>query len=139
MPPPLSSLRAKAGYSILEVIVVLAIMAMGAAIVMPSGLAMLDRIMTHVVFFELQREVSDLRREAYRTEAEIVVAADPAAAAPDASVLRLPPSWSYRLNRPMTISAGGVCEAVVAEVARDGTPVMHLVSEGGTCRFIRRD
>jgi len=139
MPPQRHSPEPKAGYSILEVLVVLAIMAMGAAIVAPSGLKMLDRIMTHVVFFELQREVSDLRREAYRTEAGITVAADPANPESDASVLRLPPSWSYRLNRPLTISPGGVCEAVVAEVARDGEVVMHLISEDGACRFIRRD
>lgn len=133
-PPP-----RKAGYSVLEVLIVLAIMAMASAIVMPRGLAMLDRVMTHVVFFELQREVSDLRREAYRTESPVVVAADPVAAAPGTKVLTLPKAWSYRLNRPLLITAGGVCETVVAEVLRDGTPVMHLVSDDQSCRFIRRD
>lgn len=68
-PPP-----HKAGYSVLEVLIVLAIMAMASAIVMPRGLAMLDRVMTHVVFFDLQREVSDLRRDAYRTETPKMVA-----------------------------------------------------------------
>ncbi|MES2033610.1 MAG: prepilin-type N-terminal cleavage/methylation domain-containing protein [Pseudomonadota bacterium] len=135
MPRP----RRKAGYSVLEVLIVLAIMAMASAIVMPRGLALLDRVMTHVVFFELQREVSDLRREAYRTESPVTVAADPAAAGPEARALTLPKSWSYRLNRPLLITAGGVCEAVAAEVFRDGASVMHLVSEDRSCRFIRRD
>ena len=58
----------KAGYSLLEMLIVLAIMAAAVAVVLPRGQAMLDQMTTHAVFFDFQRQISDLRREAYATQ-----------------------------------------------------------------------
>ena len=60
---------------------VLAIFAIATAIIMPSTSRMLDQAMSHAVFFEFQRQISDLRREASRTGVAIRVA-DPQAAKP---------------------------------------------------------
>jgi len=129
----------RAGYSILETLIVLGIMALGAAIVLPRGSAMLDRIMTHVVFFELQRDLADLRRDAYRSEQARTVAADPDAATADAPALTMRPAWSYRFDRPLVISPGGACPDLRVEVLRDGKVVMHLASADGACHFTRLD
>ncbi len=139
MRPPRPEIAAKAGYSVLEMLIVLAIMAMGAAIVMPRGATALDRMLTHVVFFELQRDVADLRREAYRHEQPVTVAASPDQAATDMPALRMRPSWSYRLDQPLRISAGGACPDVRVTVLRDSTVVMHLVSDDRACHFTRLD
>lgn len=129
----------RAGFSVMEVLIVLAIMSLGAAIVLPRGSAMMDRMMTHVVFFEIQQQVSERRREAFRTEQAMSI---PQTNRPlDEAVpgLRLRPGWSYRLDRPLDISAGGRCGTVEAEVFREGRPAMRLRSDDGACHFIRRD
>ena len=139
MRPPRPETVGKAGYSVLEMLVVLAIMALGTAIVMPRAATALDRMMTHVVFFELQRDVADLRREAYRHEQAVTVAASPDEAAADMPALRMRPSWSYRLEQPLRISAGGACPEARVTVLRDSTVVMHLASDDRACHFTRLD
>jgi len=129
----------RAGYSVLEALIVLAIMALGAAIILPRGSTMLDRIMTHVVFFELQRDLADLRRDAYRSEQARTVAADPETATAGAPALTMRPAWSYRFDRPLVISPGGACPDMRVEVLRDGEVVMHLASTDGACHFTRLD
>ena len=59
--------RGRGGYSLMEILVVLAIFALSTAVIMPSTSRMLDQTTAHAVFFEFQRQVSDLRREANRT------------------------------------------------------------------------
>ena len=53
--------------TLIEILVVLAIMAMATAVIMPSTSRMLDQATSHAVFFEFQRQVSELRRQANRT------------------------------------------------------------------------
>lgn len=64
---PIRPGRSRAGYTLIEVLVVLAIFALSTAIIMPSTARMLDQTTAHAVFFEFQRQMSDLRREANRT------------------------------------------------------------------------
>ena len=64
---PLPLRPARGGYTLIEVLVVLAIFALSTAIIMPSTARMLDQTTSHAVFFEFQRQISDLRREANRT------------------------------------------------------------------------
>jgi prepilin-type N-terminal cleavage/methylation domain-containing protein len=132
---------AKAGYSLLEMLIVLAIMALAIAIVVPRGEAMLDQMTAHAVFFDFQRQVSDLRREAYASQTPTAVRAtgdtDPADAA--ARVLPLRAGWTYRLDHPIAITAGGLCTPAMVEVLKGGQPVMHLRATDAACHFIRLD
>lgn len=130
---------ARAGFSTLEVLVVLAIMSLAVAIILPRGAAMLDRMTSHVVFFEFQQAVAEARREAFRSERGIVLAGSAATEAADARAIPLRDAWTYRLDRPLEITAGGRCTDVTAVLSRDGRPVMRLRSEKGACRFIRLD
>jgi prepilin-type N-terminal cleavage/methylation domain-containing protein len=133
--------RLKAGFSLMEMLIVLAIMAIAIALVMPRGQAMLDGMTAHAVFFDFQRQMLDLRREAYATQTPTKVKSsddtDPADAAD--SVIPLRSQWSYRLERPITVSAGGVCTAAAVEVLKAGRPVMHLTMGDAACHFIRLD
>lgn len=99
-------LAARAGYSVLELLIVLAIMALAAAVVLPQGALMLDRLVLHAVQFEFQREVSELRAEAYTSETPIELGSAKEKGA-DVRVLALRAEWTYRLDRPIRISAGG--------------------------------
>lgn len=135
----------RAGYSLLEMLIVLAIMAAAVALVMPRGEAMLDQMTTHAVFFDFQRQISDLRREAYATQspALVVDSAAPPTATPatgePARVLTLRTAWTYRLAQPIRISAGGGCTQTSAQILNRGRVVMHLTTADGTCHFIRQD
>jgi prepilin-type N-terminal cleavage/methylation domain-containing protein len=133
--------RLKAGYSLMEMLIVLAIMAIAIALVMPRGQAMLDGMTAHAVFFDFQRQMLDLRREAYATQTPTAVKstddADPADVA--ARVIPLRSQWSYRLERPIAITAGGACTPAAVEVLKSGRAVMHLTMGDGACHFIRQD
>jgi prepilin-type N-terminal cleavage/methylation domain-containing protein len=135
------ALRARAGYSLLEMLIVLAIMALAVALVVPRGEAMLDQMTAHAVFFDFQRQLSDARREAYATQTPAAVRgsddADPADAGARALPLRA--GWSYRLDRPIAITDGGRCSRAAVEVLKSGHPVMHLAAADDACHLVRLD
>ncbi|MGA0545424.1 pilus assembly FimT family protein [Brevundimonas sp. VNH65] len=155
----------RAGYSLIEILVVLAIMALAVAVVMPSTSRMMDQTAAHAVFFEFQRGVYDLRREANRTglplqlidpgpgpEAPASSASDAGfarpittatltgetsgAADPRRILLRAP--WRYTLAPALDIAGGGVCGATTANLVKDDQVVMTLRTSGGDCRFLRQ-
>ena len=133
--------EAKAGYSILEMLIVLAIMAVAMTLVVPRGAAMMDRVVTHAVFFDFQRQISDLRREAFNSQSQLTVypadAVDPKD--PQARTIPLRAAWSYHLARPIRISEGGACTATSAELLKSGAVIMHLIMADQTCHFTRLD
>jgi prepilin-type N-terminal cleavage/methylation domain-containing protein len=129
------------GYTLLEVLVVLAIMALAVAFIAPRGEAMLDQMTAHAVFFDFQRQVSDLRREAYASQTGASLRgsddADPSLARARAIPLRS--GWTYRLTQPITISDGGACAGGEVELLKYGRPVMHLAMADRACHFVRLD
>jgi prepilin-type N-terminal cleavage/methylation domain-containing protein len=133
-------LRARAGYSVLEVLVVLAIMALAVALVMPRGALMIDRMTAHAVFFDFPARVLDLRRQAYADQAPIVLYDDPAApgailaggcwpCAPSG-----PTAWPSRCGSAKAGPAG-----TTRRDPEGGPSVMRLAPRAGECRFIRLD
>ncbi len=139
--PASSVARDKAGYSILEMLVVLAIMALAVALVMPRGTLMIDRMTAHAVFFDFQRQVLDLRRQAYAEQAPVTLYddADTAQRDPHGRAIALRAQWSYRLASPVRISEGGACQDDVVEILKAGRTIMRLAPGDGDCRFIRLD
>lgn len=128
------------GFSLMEILVVLAIFGLATAIIMPSTARMLDQAMSHAVFFEFQRQVSDLRREASRTGVAIRVkdpeAPGPADEATD-RILTLRTPWRYTMAPALEIAEGGACSSTSANLVRDDAVIMTLRSPGTDCRFIR--
>ena len=133
--------RAKRGYTLLEMLIVLAVMALAIAIVMPRGEAMLDQMTAHAVFFDFQRQVSDLRRQAYASQTSVsVIGSDDAnPSGGPARALPLRTGWTYRLSQPIAISDGGACSGGAVEVLKYGRPAMHLALADRACHFIRLD
>lgn len=146
---PINVKDRRAGFSLMEILVVLAIFALSAAVIMPSTSRMLDQATSHAVFFEFQKQVSDYRREANRTGVAIRLV-DPDAAASSASpttadtteddairtvTLRSP--WRYTLAPALDIAAGGACSAATANLINGDRVVMTLRTASGDCRFIR--
>lgn len=130
--------RRRGGYSILELLVVLAIMSAAAAIVIPMGATMMERLVIHAVQFELQRDLAALRREAFRSQTELTVydSAPPVPPSPTARQAPLRAGWSWRAERPLRITAGGVCAPASLEVYKLGRTAMRLTSDAA-CRLTR--
>lgn len=137
MPAP--ELRSKAGYSLLEMLIVLAIMAIATAVVLPSGFALTGQMTAHAEQFDFERQVRELRREAFDQQTPMVLYSSGGAPAgdPRARVLSLRPGWSYRLSPALGISEGGVCGSTTAILLHLGAPVMRLVTSDGACAFTR--
>lgn len=128
------------GATLLEVLVVLAVLAMAGTMVLPAGSRMLERMTVHVVHFELQRDLSDLRRRAGAEQRAFrVVSSDAQARAETDVVLPLREPWSYRLDRPLQVSDGGACEAAKVELRRGDERPTTLRVEDANCRLKRLD
>lgn len=137
----------RAGASLVEVLVVLAIMSIATGLLLPNGQRLLDQATAHAAFFELQREVNDLRRQAYRSGAPVRIASavepPPSARETDGDasvaphVLTLPAPWTYRLEPELVISDGGVCGPTLARLYRAGEERMVLRMADPNCRFTR--
>lgn len=142
----------RAGFSLMEMLVVLAIIALSAAIVAPRGSVMLDRITLHAVFFDFQRQVSDLRRRAWREEQALTVTTPRAEGAnaivaavrpraedgeAEAVPLQIKDGFTLVFSRPLTIAADGRCPELEVEVLRGDRSVMRLKSADDACHFER--
>ena len=153
MPMSIPTRRARraprAGFSLMEILVVLVIFALSTAVIMPSMSRMLDQATAHAVFFDFQKQVSDLRREANRTGEPLVIL-DPSAEeslslslegglkAPDGlRVLELREPWSYTLAPALEIAEGGICSIASANLVHQDRVVMTLRTLSDDCRFIR--
>lgn len=123
----------------MEILVVLVILALSTAVIMPSSARVLDQATSHAVFFEFQREVSDLRRQANRTGVGVTVV-DPATPLPlpeGAEIIPMRSPWRYTVAPALEIAEGGNCAPTSVNLIRDDTVVMALQSSGSNCRFIR--
>ena len=115
-------LRSRAGYSLLEMIIALAIMGLAAAVIVPRGAAALDQVVVHSVFFDFQRQVSDLRTTAFADQrsyeldssqgaplAQVVIVDGPSSSSVQTVSIPLRAGWQYRVTTPIRISSGGLC------------------------------
>jgi prepilin-type N-terminal cleavage/methylation domain-containing protein len=136
---PAAEPRSKAGYTLLEMLIVLAIMAIATTLVLPSGFALTGQMTAHAEQFDFQRQVLELRRQAFDQQVPLVVYSTGAVPEgdPRGRMLSLRPGWTYRLSPQLTISEGGVCSAGTAILLHLGAPVMRLVTADGTCAFTR--
>ena len=133
----------KAGYSLIEILIVLAIMALMAAISMPRAASALDQVISHTVFFDFQRQVTDLRARAFREERGFNVVGTEASTGGRSRdrerdiAIPLRSGWTYRLGAPFRIGAGAECSPTEVDLFNGKRLIMHLESKASDCRFIR--
>lgn len=98
----------ESGFTLLEVIVVLAIMGMATALVAPSAIRGIDSWRRQAVFDALNDQVRSLPARARSTGVAIVLDDDTLAG--DAPPLRMDPGWQVSAPEPWRVHANGACD-----------------------------
>ena len=118
----------RAGFSMLEMVIALAILSMTAALVVTRASVMLDQIAVHTAFQQFQTGLLSLRDRAFgRSEDLTAAAAD----------LPVPEGWSLHSEAPLTARADGRCTGGPVELMRAGRVRARLVPAGDGCRYLR--
>jgi type II secretory pathway pseudopilin PulG len=119
---------------------VLAIMAMTAALIVPSVQQTLNSTADRNTVFQFQRLVLDLRAAAYHQERSLSVAEtgqfkdDDPDADPAPAEIKLDDGWSFRLGGPLTISSRGLCDVATVDLYYHGQPRERLTG-ASDCSF----
>ena len=107
-------LPSRGGYSLLEIMIVLAIMTVSVSIMAPRAGAALDQMVVHTLQFDLQRQISDLRRRAFvnQTVLDLVIGpqkGEGAESGQGVAAARLPIGWEAKLEDPVQLKPDGLC------------------------------
>lgn len=102
------------GFTLLEMIVVLAILGLATALVAPAAVRGIDSWRRQAAMDALLDQIRALPGQARGSGRRIVVSAESLAAADPP--LRIAPDWELRVPAPWTVGANGVCQAGQLEV-----------------------
>ena len=120
--------RGRAGFSMLETVIALAVLSLVAALVTTRASVMLDQIAVHTAFQDFQTGLLTLRSRAFGRDEDLE--ATPAALPP-------PPGWTFRSAAPLVARADGGCTGGPVELVRDGRVRARLAPAGDGCRYLR--
>jgi prepilin-type N-terminal cleavage/methylation domain-containing protein len=131
----------RAGFTLLEVLLAIAIMSLTVALILPNVFATQEHNKADRAFFHFRRMTLDLRATAFHEERPLVLVdtgkfVEDDDAEPAVAEIKLDDGWSYHLSAPMNISAGGVCDQVTAELSQAGQIRMRLTGDAA-CAFTR--
>lgn len=124
--------RAAAGYTLLEMVVVMAIVAMAAAVAAPMGYRM-------IASWRNATQVQDVIGQIEQLPSTVRDSGNPLQAGPKENPLpiKLPDGWTLELHEPLHVLANGACSSATATLS---TPTQHigLSVEAPFCH-VRRD
>ena len=135
-------MSARAGFTLLEILLVLGLTALMAALAIPRIAASIDQITVHGEFLKFQQQVMDLRRQSFHESQGLRIVSsgefsDDANADPPLAEVQMSQGYSYRLTAPIDIDAAGNCTSAEVDILHNGRPRLHLVGQGASCRFLR--
>lgn len=131
---------AKAGFTLLEVLICIAVIGLVAVIILPNVPRTLESNADRRAAFHFERLALDLRATAFRDEQGLTVVdsgqfTDDSEADPRPAEIKLDTGWTYTLSAPLNISARGLCDPVNADLFFEGRLRMRL--HGATdCSFV---
>lgn len=130
-----------AGFTLLELMVVLALLGLLTALVAPNLQRLFSSVSAATERDYILDQFEGLGRDALaRGRAYVVFAGEPnvdaAAAYPDYEVrpIDLPPTWSFRLDRPLVVRANGFCLGGELTLLHQGTQVVRTSLAPPYCR-----
>lgn len=120
--------RPRDGFSMLEVVIALAVLSLGAALVTTRASAALDQIATHAAFQDFQTALIRLRADAFAADAPLELTAERVA---------LRPGWSFRAAAPIVADGTGSCSGEAVELVRGDKVRARLIAADRSCRYLR--
>lgn len=122
--------------------VVLAIISLGVSMILPRLSNTLDQVIVHTVQFDFQRQITNLRRQAFLNEDTLVLGEPEPRTSNNATggptePLTLRAGWRYALRSPLIIQPNGRCSEVTAELRNETKPPVILLGRSD-CTFIRQ-
>lgn len=139
---PSRRLASKAGFTLLEMLIVLALMGLLVAIAVPNMKRLMSWSTVQTTFFDFQRQLTTLRSLAYTENRALMVVStgetvDDSASEFTAYALTFDdPAWRYQFSEPLMISSGGVCSEVGVQIFQDRDLALNLESRPD-CRFLQ--
>jgi general secretion pathway protein G len=103
-----------AGFTLLEILVVLAILALVAAATLPALGRIYDRVAWRFYRVDVERQIAGLRLKAYLDARDLALVSQPAEPGADAPpgeriALQLPAGWRVVVRQPIIYRADGIC------------------------------
>jgi prepilin-type N-terminal cleavage/methylation domain-containing protein len=131
----------RAGFTLLEMLIVLAIIALSAALVLPRIGASIDRAMAFSEALSFERQVMDLRRQSFHERQGVQLVESGRFEADDSdpplAEVQLSQGWTYSLSAPLVIDGGGACSESEVVLSHQGHAMLRLKGQGASCRFQR--
>lgn len=123
------------GFTLLEMVVVLALLGLATALVAPAGFRTIETWRRATDVDAILRGLSSLgpqaqrQGRALRLEPGVITGAD--------GVIDLPEGWTVRLDEPLQIQANGACMGSRGQLQATGGHVQPFVLQSPFCRALR--
>jgi prepilin-type N-terminal cleavage/methylation domain-containing protein len=121
------------GYSLIEIVVSLAILALAGTIIVPGAVEMVERFDSQAKFRMLVDEIEGSRGRAV-TLGQLVVLSDATAAG---SLPGLPEGWQVTFPTPLVFSPAAVCTGQGAVIVSASGQRQYYALDTATCRLVR--
>ena len=118
----------RAGFSMLETVIALAVLSLAAAIVTTRASAALDQAAVHGAFQDFQAGLLRTRARAFAMDEPREVGAGD---------VPLGEGWSFAPGAPLRIDGAGVCSGAPVDLVRAGRVRARLTAAGRECRYLR--
>lgn len=123
----------QAGFSLIEIVVSLAILALAGTIIVPGAVEMVERFDTQARLTTLVDQIENTRGRAV-TSGEIIVLETSASGAP-AGLSEIPPGWQLTFPTPLVFSPAAVCSGQGVVIVTASGLRRYFALDPATCRL----
>jgi prepilin-type N-terminal cleavage/methylation domain-containing protein len=134
--PPTSD-RARAGFSLIEILAALAILGLMIGLVGPNLARAVESVTRNALAMDIERQLREARLKAVDEGRFLAVVAPDYPDGPQVLKLDAGTRYSYRIDRSIAIEATGRCSGGTVTLIRDGVADFAIEFDPPTCTRVR--